>query len=449
VIKARCPRHWLTPALAWLMLPVLIWGGALPSRSAFALLGDGEKAFGLDGSIRTLFFVLDRDGTYPFSGRNEIDALSQTVLRLTAAGRPAQSFSYEVHWVQSVTAATERISGGSLLTVGNTSTGNVLRYRVLDTSWTVLNEERAFSTASMDRMNVKTSLGWGDVTLGRQAITFGKTYFWNPLDVFFPFGSSQFDRDYKPGVDALRVDIPFGPFSGLNLVGAAGPKIGIGPGDTEGNDPQDASWYGSALLGRLFANRWGWDFSLQAGKVFGGVQLGVGTVGDWGPVQIRAEGAQFLAMSSDPLPAPLQGDLFNNCFVGVIGLGRRFESGLSLDFEYLYNGAGDPNRPDAAMVRTQFGASLQMGRHLTGLAARYEFSPLVTGQLALINSLSDGSAQLQPLVNVSLSNEMDLLIGMTLNFGPSPKSASGTLPAVQSEFGTIPDLFFLEWKYYF
>ena len=142
-----------------------------------------------------------------------------------------QSLSYEIHLVQSDTFSTERISGGSPLTFGSTNTGNVFRYRALDANWNFVQQDQALCTLVFDRFNIKQSFDWGDITTGRQAITFGKTYFWNPLDVFFPFGASQFDRDYKPGVDALRVDIPFGRFSGLNLVGSAGPTIRSGRAD--------------------------------------------------------------------------------------------------------------------------------------------------------------------------------------------------------------------------
>ncbi|NTW06385.1 MAG: hypothetical protein HGA29_00915 [Syntrophaceae bacterium] len=70
--------------------------------------------------------------------------------------------------------------------------------------------------------------------------------------------------------------------------------------------------------------------------------------------------------------------------------------------------------------------------------------------MSAIVSLSDGSLQLQPLVIISLSNEMDLLIGATLNFGQQPESGSGTTIAnIKSEFGTFPTVFFAEWKYYF
>ena len=93
-------------------------------------------------------------------------------------------------------------------------------------------------------------LGWGDLTAGRQAITFGKAYFWNPLDVFFPFDSSQIDREYKPGVDALRIDVPLGAFSGLNLVGAAG-RTDAKAGGSRGRLAADWRWrWGSIRPGR-------------------------------------------------------------------------------------------------------------------------------------------------------------------------------------------------------
>lgn len=427
---------------------LLTLASGLGCREALALVGDSEKSFGLNGSIRTLFFLLDQDGTYPFSAQNTVDALSQSILRLTLAGKPTQSLAYEIHWVQTLTASSVALSGGSPLTFGSSSVSPATRYRVLGGSWNVIEDDQVLATSLFDRVNAKLSLSWGDVTLGRQAITFGKTYFWNPLDVFFPFDSTQFDRDYKPGVDALRVDVPLGRFSGINLVGSAGPEIPLKP-DGARNDPKDASWYGSAVLGRAFTHIAGWDVSLQGGKVYGGYHMGAGVVGDVGPIQVRCEGAQFLPMRATPLPPPLEGDLFWSHFLGVLGLGHRFENGLTLDFEYFYNGAGDPNDLNAALVRTQFGSSLQMSRHLAGMVAQYEFTPLVTGRLAAISSLSDGSTQLQPIVTVSLSDEMDLLIGLMLNFGPPPEHVAETIVNVQSEFGTLPTVFFTQWKLYF
>jgi hypothetical protein len=84
-----------------------------------------------------------------------------------------------------------------------------------------------------------------------------------------------------------------------------------------------------------------------------------------------------------------------------------------------------------------------------GLSAQYQFTPLVVGQLGMIASLSDGSIQFQPLTTISLSNEMDLLIGAIIGFGPKPKISTGLALNIESEFGTLPDTLFLEWKWYF
>jgi hypothetical protein len=45
---------------------------------------------------------------------------------------------------------------------------------------------------------------------------------------------------------------------------------------------------------------------------------------------------------------------------------------------------------------------------------------------------------------------MDLLAGIMLNFGPAPRKTVGsTALDVRSEFGSSPNILFLEWKYYF
>ena len=201
-------RGGIKQTIIGLLIFFLVAGSAFHYREAFALAGDTEKAFGLNGSIRTLFFLLDQDEALPFAGKNNFDVLSQTIARLTAAGKPSESLSYEIHLVQSLTLSTEKIAGGGLSGYDNTSTDHVYRYRMLDASWNVLERDKSQATIAFDRFNAKTSFGWGDVTIGRQAITFGKTYFWNPLDVFYPLDANQFDRDYKPGVDAVKVDIP-------------------------------------------------------------------------------------------------------------------------------------------------------------------------------------------------------------------------------------------------
>ncbi|MFQ5646790.1 MAG: carcinine hydrolase/isopenicillin-N N-acyltransferase family protein, partial [bacterium] len=103
---------------------------AAPSLS-LAIMGNSEKKFGLDGSIRTIGAGIDNYDFAPFYGKNNPDdGFSQTLLRLTAGGRPRDWLSYEIHALQSL----------SLTTRGSSSTGTATfslasrktRYRMLD-----------------------------------------------------------------------------------------------------------------------------------------------------------------------------------------------------------------------------------------------------------------------------------------------------------------------------
>ena len=203
------------------------------------------------------------------------------------------------------------------------------------------------------------------------------------------------------------------------------------------------------MLARLFTNVKEWDLAFQGGKIYGGYQLGGGLVGEIDVIAVRGEAAYFWADDSLPLPSPLEGDLIEDNFVGVLGLGHRFENTLSFEAEYLYNGAGDDDDPTSAFARFQSGATLHVGRHLAGLLVSYDLLPILVGQLAVIYSLSDSSFLLQPQLNLSLTDNADLLLGANINSGQRPEGDSIENIEIKSEFGTYPDLYFAEIKYYF
>jgi len=413
---------------------------------ARAIIGDSEGNFGLDGSFRTIGALTVNYDFEPFF-EDDYVGFSQSILRLTAGGHPWDSLIYEIHAVQSLNLATaETTSAGTRafnLVPGDT------RYRAYDLTWDWLEKDDVAAALWLDRFNAKFIFSQADLTIGRQAITFGKAFFWNPLDVFLPFDPRQFDRDYKAGVDAARLDIPLDDFSGINFIGALGREIDASGNVVGGDEGFDASWYGSAVLTRLFTNQWGWDWAFQGGKIYGGYQLGGGTVGEIGPIEFRCEAAYFIADGTRKLPPPLAGDLVEDSFTAVIGLGHRFENTLTLEGEYLFNGSGDPDNLDAALVRFANGTSPHLGQNLAGLMGSYEFLPILTGQLAWIFSFSDSSSQLQPGLSWSMADEADLLVGASINFGKHPREDFALTPELQSEFGTFPDVYYMELTVYF
>ena len=422
--------------------PLLLLG--LSTALAF---GQQSLLSDLDWNARTIAIGLDNFESVPLFGQdNDTDFLSVSILRLIAQGKPKSKLKYEIHAVQSFTYFNLRAGAGS---PGIELSANGVRYQAIDAATDWIEEEHFTANLLIDRFNLKLELPSSDVTLGRQAITFGKAYFWNPLDIFSPFDPRQFDRDYKAGVDALRVDHPLGDFSGLNIVGALGREIEASGRFVGGKSTWHHSFYGSVILGRAFTNWKGWDLAVQGGKVYGGYQIGGATTGEFGPLAFRFETAYLFVYDSPPLSFGLPGELVEDNFQAVVGIGHRFESSLQLEAEYFYNGAGEVDQFETALIRQSTGGSLNLSRQLAGFFSSYEILPILVGQMAAMVSLSDGSLQVQPSLRLSVSDETDLLIGLVINMGDRPNGVTPVSPGLRSEFGSQPNFIYAELKVYF
>jgi hypothetical protein len=424
------------------------------SGSAQAIWGDSDEEFGVDGSLRTI-----TAGTYNygnpalFGEDNPGDGMSQTMLRLTIGGRPADWLTYEIHGVQSLSfssMAGTTVQGPVIFGTQGVDT----RYLALDAAWDWADESDIQARLYLDRCNFKITLPFADVTIGRQAVTFGKAYFWNPLDVFLAFDPRQFDRDYKAGVDALRIDIPLGDFSGVTLVGVLGRRLEVGLAGVgyTNDDVVDASWHGSALVARVYTNLFEWDWAYQGGKVYGGYQVGAAASGEVWKIAVRLEAAYLFAVDSEPLPFFPNEDEIESHLTAVVGLGHRFENTLQIEMEYLYNGSGDPDNLEAALMRMMSGGSYHLGEHLLGVVATYEILPILNGSLAWIFSISDQSSLIQPGLSLSVSDEADFIFGAMIGLGARPGVyyvLGEPVPDFKSEFGTYPNIYYMEFKFYF
>jgi len=440
----------------------------LAARVAFALMGDSDGPIGVDGSLRSVGAVTRNYDFDPFFDGSSSDQLSETLLRLTVGGTPMPRLRYELHVVQSVQYSSAA-SSGTALPFLELSAGDV-RYRALDLTLDWHREDDLAASLSLDRVNLTLSLPWADVTVGRQAITLGKTFLWNPLDVFLPFDPRQFDQEYKPGVDAARVQIPLGPFAGVDLIGVAGRTITLETTLLGDDADADASWTGSALIARVFGTVHGWDLALQGGKVFGGGHLGAGLSGELFGIEVRGEAALHLnddgpslipeitpdlvrALQNGPLllPRSFADDppLAPDAVSAVVGIGRRFENTLVLEAEYFHNGAGDSDDLEASLLRLGTGGLLAMSEHLLGGVVAYDLLPILVGEALTIVSLDDGSVQVQPRLRWAAADEIEVLAGALFHAGSRPTTDALGLVRLRSEFGTFPDVFYGEVKWYF
>ncbi len=412
--------------------------------TAVALVELGQGALTLDGNLRaTSIATQNYDQSFLWGDGDTADGQSDLAVRLVATGKPRATLKWNVHVVQRLTFNTAELpTTGSSTLLGRS--GTQVPYRAIDTRWEWGKADDVNAWIYLDRANIELTLGHADVAFGRQAITFGKAYFWNPLDVFLAFGSTQFDRDYKAGVDALRVDAPIGDLSGLTIVGV--------PGRVEEQGPQTdehSFWYRSALLARVYGNRRSWDLAVQGGKILGGYQLAGAVAGELGTVEVRGEGAWFVTQDASALSGLSTAAVVEDHLSIVAGFGRSFIGGeLQLQAEYYYNGAARGPRLDR-LALISAGRLQHLNRHLLGIVGSYRLHPLLSSSLAALWGASDGSWLLQPRLSYSVADEVELVAGSIVARGRRPRGSNVAELRFRSEFGTYPNFYYLETKLYF
>ncbi len=85
---------------------------------------------------------------------------------------------------------------------------------------------RAAWRHEIDRANAQVHVRRADLTIGRQAIGWGRGVMFTSVDLFAPFSPLEVDREWRSGVDAVRADIKLTDRSSIDLVGAFGGHAG-------------------------------------------------------------------------------------------------------------------------------------------------------------------------------------------------------------------------------
>lgn len=286
-----------------------------------------------------------------------------------------------------------------------------------------------------DRLRVKIHGEKFDVVVGRQPISFGTGRFFTPLDLVNPFTPATIDTEYKPGVDAVRLDLYSGMASRLTVVTSwAGDPI------TEGQ-PVSITDFASAISGQTAVGTT--DLIVLTGLIRGDVVLGGGAEGALGPVSVYGDAA-FTLPYGDEEP-----------FVrATIGAMHRFTDRFVLSGEaYLQTiGTSSPEDLLTTLQGDHFtrGELWLAGLAYAGLAATYELTPLIhLGAVTFVN-LTDGSVLAAPSLTWSIADNAELAAGGFVGLGRRPETPA--LPpgfGIRSEFGLYPAVGFVSGRAWF
>ncbi len=287
---------------------------------------------------------------------------------------------------------------------------------------------------AVDRLNLQGRHFGVNWTLGRQAIGFGRISLFSPLDIIAPFPPDALDTEVRPGVDAIRASHYFG------LAGQAGATLVFG---------QHPALNSYLIFGE--GHFTGIDLLTIAGQLRDRPMAGGGFATQLGGMGVKVEATCYQGQRV----GQADGDLKKTFTMAGAEVDYRFDNGLVLFMQYLYNGAGVKDSKDYLLASTsapiQEGLSYLLGLHYVLIAPGYELHPLVTLNGLMIWNLSDDSFMLRPLLHLSLSDNLVLELFWNFTHGAPPQKNQlfHNFIVPRSEFGTTGDSGGLFLKYFF
>lgn len=349
---------------------------------------------------------------------------AEPTVRLT--GRTALEFAYE-HRLRTATGG-DAPAGLPLL-----PSEAPPPYRVTPLDWQVTAGTYAAWHHEIDRAVLRTSVSDGRLSIGRQAIGWGRGVVFGAVDLFAPFSPFEVDREWRRGTDALRLDLPLSQLSSADLVAAFAERA-------------DRSAYAGRLRG--YAGTvdvevvGGW----RAGDVFGGATTSFVA----GQAEVHAEAALFRTAA---VVGSTVFDAERSVAKIVVGGSSRLPvgDGLLVYVEYHYSGFGAPSAADlpgyladAAFVERYVRGDTQiLTRHALAAIAFYEWSPLVSASATVIQEPTDGSGVLTPSLTLTFGDHWSLVASAYLVYG---RQATEAAPG--SAYGSAPNTLLVQLRVY-
>jgi hypothetical protein len=287
---------------------------------------------------------------------------------------------------------------------------------------------------TIDRINVKGTLAGTEFAIGRFPISMSTTAIFTPNDFFAPYRPYNYYREYKPGVDAIRLDHELGKKGQLSVMGVAGYSSELATGNIgrlgikETKDPKYSPEEASAIA-RMSYTFGGFETALLGGKL-GQYNMGGFTLqGEIADIGIRAEGHQKGHRKRDQSSSEV-----------AAGVDYRLTESLLIQIEQFFHGAGYSTVDDYDKVQTDPDPPIFfLGQNYSALAASYDITPLVVSKSMVIGNLTDHSALISANITYSLADNAEFSASYLL---PRGRGAEGT--TLRSEYGIYPRIFTLE-----
>ncbi len=374
----------------------------------------------------------------------DIGEAIQNALRLMASYLSSSKGNVELHYeVQPLYFSNTYFASGSGSIASTISVANT-QYRFKDLN-TVLEEvgDSSVVLQNLDRLNYQYSNEYGDLTLGRQVLSFGSSRFINPTDIFIPFAIQTLNQEYRVGIDAVRYKADVGDFAVLDM----GFIIG-----------EDAKKQNSAAFIRGKNSIAGNDIEIiaitldDAWLIGGGVERAISDFGFWFETAYMNWNEKG---SKDDIKEVLP--YSDNYWRASIGSDYAINADIILMLEYHYNGAGSRNSDKyhelASQAPYQKAGVYLLGQHYIIPAITWLASPLVSLSASAFYNVRDNSVFVNISSETSWTDNLYSDFGLYLTAGDNlhyqQVSAQNDEYSFGSEFGAYPLSVYASLRYYF
>jgi len=287
---------------------------------------------------------------------------------------------------------------------------------IANLTWPIAKDSSYIFYSNIDRANIQFNKNNLDVKIGRQRINWGINMVWNPNDIFNTFNFYDFDYVERPGCDAVRLQYYTGVSSSVEFAF----KKDVNEKIT------------SAAMYRF--NKWNYDFQLMGGIYKDDIVAGAGWSGYLKNAGFTGEVSYFRDKNNfaDTI----------GIFVFSTGVNYTFRNSIFLHGSMLFNSYGTTGNAGFGsaffVVQDVTPKTFTLARYSILGQISYPITPLIKGDIPSIYNPSDKSIFIGPNLDVSLSENISLLMMSQIFLGDP-----GT------EFGYNSTLFYLRLKWSF
>jgi hypothetical protein len=431
--RARWRGATVAPVLVLVLVLVLGWASSARAIRLWSSVW-GDRYYALDTSAKwtSLLSRAPADtALYP----ERWSAASLWRARLSLRARPVPWLSAELayeHRARSVSEGSGAAGGSGVLLAEADAP-----YRISQLDESLIEVGGTFGYRhELDRAFAAISCGRGQLTVGRQAIGWGRGVLFSAVDIFAPFTPLESDREWRRGIDAIRASIPLPSTFSLEALAAFGES--------------DES---SAFAGRVQGYVGDIDGELIVGKRYEDYLYAATVSAPLYDAELHGEVALFRT----PEEAPEGGAFGTDDLIAkaVIGGSYSFSVGgeLLIIGEYHYSGFGvaDIRDVEARLEDDTFreryvrGDTQILGRHAAAFQASYGIGGGVAStDLSWILSPKDGSAVVSPGLSWIFSDNVTLAGKGYIGYGKGPEDGE-----IRSEYGATPTTGLIQISFYY